>query len=56
MEPARSILHQWAHTLPRTAALQIDQVGMYVIHDLEGLRVRDESVTAKLVMLDAVHE
>ena len=46
----------WAQDLPETAALQIDEVGVYVIHNLKGLDIVPEAAGFKVVVSGHSHQ
>jgi hypothetical protein len=46
----------WAHALPTTAALQIGQVWVYVIHDIQELNLVPEAAGFKVVVSGHSHQ
>jgi len=46
----------WAQKLPRMEALEIDQVGVYVIHDLNELDVVPEAAGFKVIVSGHSHQ
>jgi len=46
----------WAQKLPKTEALEIDQVGVYVIHDLNELGVVPEAAGFKVIVSGHLHQ
>lgn len=46
----------WAEGLPATATVEIDQVGVYVIHDIQGLDVIPEAAGFKVVVSGHSHQ
>jgi len=46
----------WAQALPKTAALEIDQVRLYVVHDINELDVVPEAAGFKVVVSGHSHQ
>ena len=46
----------WAHALPTTEALQVGQVGVYILHDLQALDLVPEAAGFKVVVSGHSHQ
>ena len=46
----------WAHALPTTEALQVRQVGVYILHDLQALDLVPEAAGFKVVVSGHSHQ